>query len=198
MANAGFQARFKMYVDRPGVMSRVNRWALGILSRTGAYGRGVMKNQIRPPKRGKKSRSVSVSGQSYIVSLRGLVVDAKTGRPVRKAEAQAARIAFYQSHRGEGVGKPPRQGPTNKLRRNIDFGVDPTTSSVVIGAWPFPVQPALVGAKTVPDLLNKGGGEIVGGVLVKYAPRPFVETVLEVTHRKMGQFIEQRPVQSVV
>jgi len=197
MANAGLQARFKMYVDRPGVMSRVNRWSLGILSRTGAYGRGVMKNQIRLPKIGKKSRSISVGGKTYIVPLRGVVLDAATSKPVRKAEANAARIAFYAKHRGEGVGQPPRRGPTDKLRKNIDFGVDPQTSSVVIGAWPFPKQPALVGAVTVPELLNKGGGEIVGGVLVKYEPRPFVETVFEITHRKMGQFIEQRPVQSV-
>src|SRR3972149_8496129 len=99
MANAGLQARFKMYVDRPGVMSRVNRWSLGILSRTGAYGRGVMKNQIRPPKIGKKSRSISVGGKTYIVSLRGLVVDAVTRKPVRKTEAVAARTAFYAKHR---------------------------------------------------------------------------------------------------
>lgn len=201
-------ARFRMYVDRPGVMRRLDRWQQGLLGRTGAYGRGVMTKQIRPISVSKKARTVDVPhslgmrgvrGGTVLVPVRGKVVAAGTNRPVDRNTAFLARQLLYRRQAQESkarAGKPPRSR-TGKLRRNIDFGVDPRTDSVVIGAWPFPQQPVLVGAVSVPELLNKGGGEVINGTLAKYDPFPFVETVLNVTSRKMAEFIRQRPVHSV-
>lgn len=134
-----------------------------------------------------------MSGRTYLVPIRGKVLDAATMRPARKAQAEAARKEFFAQKKGQGVGRPPRRGPTDKLRRFMDFGIDPRTDSVVIGAWPFPKQPNLVGAVSVPELLDKGGQEEINGQLVKYGERPFVKPTLPPVERKMRQLIERRP-----
>lgn len=190
---ASFNTRFRFFVDRPGVMQRVGRWKHATLSRVGAYGRGAMRNQIKPPLKNKRLRTVTINGRQYFVPARGMVIDVQTGRPANRQQADQARLAAFANLRGQGVGRPPRRGPTDKLRRFMDFGID-NNETVVIGAWPFPKQPSLVGVVSVPELLNKGGGEFIGSQLVQYGPRPFVEPTLPPVARKMRQLVEQRPI----
>ena len=63
----------------------------------------------------------------------------------------------------------------------------------MVGVEAFPSQPSLVGAISVPELLNKGGRQKVLDPWVKYGPRPFVEPAMDVTLRKMEQEIECVP-----
>lgn len=192
--SAKFHVTFDMFVDRPGVFARVEAWKLRTLSRTGAYGMGVMRKQFRPPLTGKRSNSVTWNGTRYHVPRGGLILDPKTGRPVTTQDAQQIREAFWRSIKGRGAGKPPRRGPTDLLRRFTFFGMDPGSESVVVGPYPFKKQPPLVGAVSVPELLDKGGAELIGKQLVKYDPHPFVERTLPPVTRFMDKLIEQRPV----
>ena len=95
--------------------------------------------------------------------------------------------------RSEGEGAPPRRGPSDKLRKFIFFGLDPNSESVVIGPSPFPNQPAMPGRVSVPELLNKGGTEIIFGTPVHYGPRPYIEPSLPATQRQMEKLIERTP-----
>lgn len=186
--------RFEWFIDRPNVLRHVDNKVRRVLARTGGFGKTVIRRSIRPPKKSKKARSVVVDGRTFIAPAggnRGKVIDAATGRPATTVQAREARNALRQRLRKEGVGKPPRRGPTDLLRRFILFGVDPDTERVVIGALPFRKQPRLSGVKTVPELLEKGGGEYIGNELVKYQPRQFVQPALDTTLAKMGDLIEQ-------
>lgn len=192
--SATVTARFDLFVDRPGVLRDVDRWTAQILIRSGAYGRGVMRNKFRPPLVGKQSNSVVYQGRRYHVPRSGLVREYHTGQPVATALAMEVRRAFWATKKGRGAGQPPRRGPTDLLRKFTDFGYDRRRQMTVVGPWPFPSQPKLVGAVSVPELLDKGGGEVIGGDLVKYEPRPFVESTLAPTVRFMTQLIERSPV----
>lgn len=194
MSKQFFRVKFDMFVDRPGVIAKIDRWKLRILSRTGAYGMGTMRKMIRPQLASKKARSVTVGGRAYFVPIIGKVLDAQTRRVVTSEQALEARKALQAQNRGRGAGSPPRRGPTDLLRKFIFFGVDPQTESTVVAPLVFSSQPSLAGAASVPELLNYGGSEIVGGDLVKYAPHPFVEPALDPTFRKMAQLIEANPV----
>lgn len=193
------QWRMSMYVDRPGVMKRLGAWQHMILSRSGAYGQGVfMKKLGRPPLVGRQvDRKVIVNGRLLLVQKSGLVVDEATRRPVKSADAIQARQEwlrrFIAYKTGKGEGRPPRLGPTGKLQRYNDFGID-HNDTVVMGTVPFKKQPELVKAVTVPDLLNAGGGERIAGQLVKYGPRPFVEVSLPPVVRFTKQLIKSNPV----
>jgi hypothetical protein len=46
----------------------------------------------------------------------------------------------------------------------------------------------------VPELLNKGGIEIIFGLPVKYRPRPYVETILRPAIKKLRENIRKKPV----
>jgi hypothetical protein len=109
--------------------------------------------------------------------------------------AMAARKLLAAQHRAEGEGQPPKRGPKDTLRKNIIFVVD--GESVVIGARPFADQPRLIGAATVPHLLDQGGVEIIdalgGSVAAVYGARPFTEPTLEVAERKFRELIESKP-----
>jgi hypothetical protein len=187
------KAKLKLKVDVAGVMNAVRKKSRRVLYSTGAFGRQVMKRSIRAPKSGRKSRTVVVEGQALIVPVFGKVLDAKSRQPVRKELADAARRAMAARLRSEGAGKPPRRGPSDLLRQGLHFSVDEASETVTIGAMMFANQARLVGAASVPDLLNKGGGEIIAGQLVKYEPRPFVEPALETTYRKMADLVEKVP-----
>lgn len=187
------KGRFSLFVDRPTVKSRVSRKVLRIITRVGAFGRTVMKRKYRRPLSATKLRSVTVNGNQYHVQLQGLVLDAKTGRPARGREAMAARIALAQQTKGQGAGLPPRRGQTDKLYKFTDFGIDPQTETAVIGAFPFAQQPAMQGAVSVPELLDKGGGEFIGGLLVKYDDYPFTAPSMPPTYDKLAQLIESVP-----
>lgn len=210
-ASVKINMRFTLFVDRPYVMSRIEEWKLKILGRVGAYGRGVVKRQFRPQKKGKKfntvtfwptSRELHENGRwtptknmvCHVPADGGPVIDVETGQPVNRFAARRARLELAGKRARDGVGKPPRRGPTDKLRKFTDFGVDPTNESVVAGSWPFPTQPDLVGAVSVPQLLDQGGYERIGSQLVKYEPRPFVERSLPPTQKFMEKIIEQRPI----
>lgn len=232
-AEVTLNARFSMFVDRPEIKRKLTRWQRVILSRTGAYGRQVMRNQIKSFPQSKSANTVVdpfVQGVYQNISLdreqemirrkktagkgwtmyhvpkkgKGLVTDARTGRPVTTAEASYARtlLAVKQrkmTRRDASLGRPPRN-ITGKLKRNIFYGIEFSArkgSVLVIGAWPFTSQPPMVQRVSVPQVLNQGGHEIIHGRPVYYAPRPFVETVYDVTFDAMQQFIMQTPVHSV-
>ena len=187
------RARFRLYVDRPHVMARVERKKLAVLARVGAFGRRVMKNKYRKPLTGKRLRQVAVNGKQYLVPIQGRVIDLTTGQPCREQEANAARIELAKVLRHSSAGKPPRRGPTDNLYRFTDFGIDPATESAVIGAIPFDQQPRMEGRVSVPELLDKGGGEYIGNLLVQYDAYPFTAPSLGPTAAKMAQLVESIP-----
>lgn len=208
------QLNFKMmtFVDRPGVMRRVDAWKLARLGRVGAYARGAMKKQIRPALkgRGKLNRTVHFKPLPYdmpdswkgpppahmsvIVPIKGPALDAKTGRPVGRKMADRARFLLRANKKGQGEGRPPRRGPTDKLRRFIFFQIDVPNESVVIGPEKFSTQPVMLNRVSVPELLNKGGVEVVFGTRVHYGPRPYVETILPLAVNKILSDIKAHPV----
>lgn len=196
MAARSVNLKFEMFLDRPGVMARVDAWKLRILARTGGYGRTAMRRLFKPPLRARKQRNIFYGGHEYGVPLKGLVRHVATGRPVTADFAKKLRILYSRRNRfsGKGVGQPPRRGPTDLLRKLTIFEMDRQHESVVIGPMPFDEQPPLVGAVSVPELLDKGGYEQIGKELVKYEPRPFVERTLPPTLRFLEKTIEKQPV----
>jgi hypothetical protein len=143
---------FTMFIDRPGVMARVDKKRRRVLGKTGAYARTSMQRSIRPA--GKKRKSSE-------------------------------------------PGKPPRSRQGG-LRENIYFGLDEVTESVVIAPLRFQSQPKLIGAASVPELLEGGGGEMSerkdGTVSIsEYAPRPFVAPQQQPAEQKLAQEIESTP-----
>lgn len=189
---------FKMFVDRPGIMAAVEKKRLKVLSRTGAYARTAMQRMIQPPKTGKKATRIVVRGVECIVPANGgYVLSAKTGKPVSKGLAIAAKTAWLKRRREQEPGRPPRRGPTDLLRQQIFFGVDTDTQSVVIGPRKFARQPKMVGTSSVPELLEVGGSELQKlfgkQVYVPYAPHPFVGPTLPIAERKFRELIETIP-----
>ena len=185
--------KFSMFIDRKHVAKRISAKQRRVLGKAGGFGRVVMKREIRPPKSGKKSRTVVVNGLAVIVPARGKVVDAKTQRPVSKKIADLARLAMAKRYKSESAGKPPRRGPSDLLRQHIYFGVEPDGESVVIGPMAFRKQPHLVGAKTVPELLNKGGSQNIMGQYVKYDPHPFTSRPAELAAKKLAELVKSEP-----
>lgn len=194
----GFHVDFSMFVDRKGVMERVDRKVLRILGGTGAYTMGSMRKSIRSQPTSKKSRSIQVGDTLCFVPPKGgKVLDAATGRPVSTPLAARAVIAFRARAQSEGEGRPPRRGVTDLLRKHIFFGVDAETETVVIGPEMFAKQPTMSGANSVPELLEKGGQERVtlGGLtyMANYAPRPFVAPQKTIAQNKMSELVETIP-----
>lgn len=193
----GFHVDFSMFVDRKGVMERVDRKTLRVLSGTGAYARSSMRNSIRSHPTSKKSRTIQVGDVACFVPPHGKVLDAKTGRPVTTRLAALAVVAFRARTRAEGVGKPPRRGATDLLRKRIFFGVEADTETVVIGPEMFAKQPSMIGATSVPQLLDQGGREQIrmGGMtfMANYEPRPFVAPQMPIAQKKMAELIESIP-----
>jgi hypothetical protein len=136
---------------------------------------------------------VNLDGREYLVPVRGKVVDVATGKPARKEQAKLARIELAKRLGKEGAGKPPRRGPTDLLRSQIYFGIDAETASVIIGPTKFPRQPRLVGASSVPELLEEGGAEYIGDELVRYQPHPFVAPSLDPVEAFFRKTIESEP-----
>ena len=95
-------------------------------------------------------------------------------------------------------GGPPRSRQGD-LRKHIYFGLDPVTESVVIAPLKFQSQPKLIGAESVPDLLEGGGQELLMDprrkttVKVEYGPRPFVAPQLQPAEQKMADELEKTP-----
>jgi hypothetical protein len=190
---------FKMFIDRPGVMRRISAKQQRVLAKTGRYAQVAMQRQIRPPRRAKKLRTVDVNGVPCLVPVHGMVVDSRTGKPVRKEIARQARIALAAKLRDVEAGKPPRRGPTDLLRKFIFFGLDEASESVVIGPMKFAKQPAGISASSVPELLEFGGTmtvqDVLGGqsAIAHYAPHPFVGPTLPIAERKFRELIESEP-----
>lgn len=184
---------FKMFIDKPHVMGRISAKQRRVLAKAGGYARTAMKRQIRPPKRGKKARTVVVDGRPYFVPVAGMVIDVGTGRKATTEQAKLAREAIAGRLKGEGAGKPPRRGPSDLLRKHIYFGLEEHGETVVIGPMKFGSQPRLVGASSVPELLEKGGGEYIGNKLVKYDPHPFAKPTLPLATKKFHELIEKEP-----
>lgn len=195
----------QFFFDKPGVLSKLSKWQHYILSRTGAYGRKTMRNLFKPPLKNKKARTVEVELPAVVgnyphqrirafVSASGEVTDLKTGKRVSLTQAVYLRQLVWSRLRGQGEGKPPRIGPTGKLKKYTFSSLDPQRESVVIGPDPFPQQPTMFGRVSVPELLDKGGDEIVLGQLVRYGPRPYVERCLDPTLKFMQTIIQRHPI----
>lgn len=183
---------FDMFIDRPKVLKAVSRKQRAVLSKAGAYTRTAMRRSIKPAPKRKKPRTYLVRGVPCIVPFKGKVTDSRTGRPVPKVVADEARLVAAKQKNSAGAGKPPRSR-AGELRQHIYFGLDPKTESVVIGPLKFGKQPDLVNAASVPDLLNKGGGQRIAGKLVRYSPHPFAEPLLPLAERKLVELVKNEP-----
>jgi hypothetical protein len=188
-----FGVKFSMFIDKPGVFAAIDRKRARVLAKTGAFGRVVMKRQIRPPKAGRKLRTVVVGGRQFFVPTAGRVIDVATGKPCSKAQAREARITLARQLK-EPAGSPPRRGPTDKLRKNIFFGVDPETASTVVGPLIFNKQPAGIMPPTVPELLEFGGTATSKlGLPATYPPHPFAGPSFDPTLQQFERLIESEP-----
>jgi hypothetical protein len=186
------RTKLNLKLEVAGLMKAISNKRKRVLQKTGAYGRAVMQSKLRPKATAKKARTVNVGGVECFVPARGKVVDRKTGRPVSKELAMSARKALAAQLRVGGEGQAPRRGPKDTLRKNIIFVVD--DDSVVIGARPFAQQPTLIGAASVPHLLDQGGIEVLpGSVRAEYEPRPFVGPTMDPTEKKFRELIESEP-----
>lgn len=182
---------FKMFLDRAKVMKAIDRKRRRVLSKVGGFTRTAMQRSIKPAPKRKKPRTYLVRGVPCIVPFRGKVTDSRTGRPVPRAIADEARVVASRQ-RTTGAGKPPRSR-SGELRQHIYFGVDDKTESVVIGPMKFGKQPDLVNAASVPDLLNKGGGQRIAGSLVRYSAHPFVGPLLPLAEKKLSALVKSEP-----
>ncbi len=194
----GYHVSFSMFVDRKGVMDRVDAKNLKVLARTGAYVMRAMRNSIKTaPKKEKRLTVVSVHGINCKVPVFGKVIDAATGRPVSYQTSIAARKKIGAINKSMGAGQPPRRGPTDLLRKRIFYGVETDTETVVIGPEKFTKQPELIGASSVPELLDKGGKEVFrfarDRFVADYEPRPFVAPLVPLAERTLERFIEETP-----
>lgn len=73
---------FSMFVDRPGVMKRVERKRLRVLARTGGFARQAMKRQMRPAgKKGKSSRP-GEPPRTIVGTIRDLILFGVDGEEV--------------------------------------------------------------------------------------------------------------------
>lgn len=184
---------FSMFIDKPHVARRLSKYKKAVLGGTGAFAKTAMKRQIRPKAKGKRARTVTVDGVACLVPIHGMVVDAKTQRPVAKQLAAKARLAMRAKTKAEDAGKPPRRGPTDLLRKHIYFGVEPDSETVVVGPMMFSSQPKLSGVVSVPQLLEEGGREHTIAGLVKYSPRPFVAPTMPTAQKKFAELTESTP-----
>lgn len=214
MAKAVFN--IKWYFNTPEMIARLGKWRNDTLARVGAYGHGVFRKKLgRPQLVNRKARTVHVHAvltnkrpphrvwvfdDFVYVPQHGLAVNARTRQPVHKIVARRAAKMVAKQVKGTGEGKPPRMGPTKKLRDRNEFSLDSETESVVIGTVPFPPKDPIAAA-SVPELLDKGlKGWInsalapAGGVFVKYSKFPYVDSVLPIAQKKLEQLIERRPV----
>lgn len=190
-------AKFNFQSEFRKLSRAIDKKRSRVLMQTGAYGRKVMRNQLSRRSTAKKKNTVStvsVDGVQCLVR-QGLVVDANTSRPVRRETAHQARIMIAQQRRAEGEGQPPKS-KSGTLKKNIIFIVD--RDGVVIGARPFAKQPRMMGAVSVPQLLEEGGRELVpnfmgGRVFAKYGKRPFVRPSFDPTLKKFRELIESEP-----
>ena len=208
-SSARINFRLKKYADRPEVKRKVKKWQLARLSRAGAYARGAMKKQIRHRPKGKRARTVTFMPDpmelppkwkgglrpiTVYLPADGPAVYARSGRKAYWKFAIRARLEIAKRNKGKGEGKPPRRGPTDDLRQHIYFQIDTKKPSVVIGPEKLPRKYPLVNRKTVPELLNKGGIEMLLGERVKYGPRPYVETILKPAIKALKGQIKKYPV----
>lgn len=199
MASSDLKAVMKFFVDRDVVRRRIERKKLRVLTILGAYTRGTIRRKIRPQKKstkasriaGRDGRLLSVGSLQVFVPHRGKVLDAKTFQPVSKQIADQARRQLISVRTKEGAGKPPRRGPTDNLREFTYFSIDIPAESVVIGPEPFIHQPRLVGRVSVPELLERGGGEYIGRQLVQYDPHPYLEPSQQAAEKRFRELIER-------
>ncbi len=180
-----FTSSIRRELLKEAITSKAER----VLYKTGAYGLQVIRRSIRPARK-KKDQTVVVGKRRLLVPAKGLVVDAKTKKPVPKKLAAMARRTLSANSKEDGTGKPPRRGPTDNLRKAEKFVVDLDTYEVTAGPIIFGKQPKLVDAADVPELLEGGGSEQIGDELVQYSRHPFVEPALEKAKQRIAQLVE--------
>lgn len=210
-----FTARAKLYLNTPDVIARIGKWRNDILARVGAYGQGVFRNKLsRPQLKQTKERTVRIRmiltrpsskriwqyDDVVFVPRLGPIVSRTTGKIVPRVVAlQALRHVAVQV-RHQGAGKPPRMGPSKKLKQYNEFALDPATETVVIGTVPFPTTGPYKTAH-VGQILNEGlAGWVAnrllpgGGVVADYGYYSYVDSCLPPTINKLTQLVERRPV----
>lgn len=199
----GFHVDFSMFVDRKGVMERIEGKRLKVLGRTGAFGMQTMRRSIRPAPKKRQRAQITLQddqGRTVFIDPQGRV-RAANGRFLPKAYAAKIKAKAQQQKikpQRFGVGQPPRRGPSDLLRKRIFFGVEAETETVVIGPEMFSSQPTMYGAVSVPQLLDQGGIEMMRSKLGKvyqahFEPRPFVAPALPPTQKRMAELIESTP-----
>lgn len=198
MATSPFKAVIRAIIEHNKVLERIDRKRFRVLSQIGAYTRGGIRNIIRPQKKstkasriaGRTGRLITFRGERYFVPHGGKVLDGNTFRPVPTEVAKQVRQELQSLRKKEGAGKPPRRGPNDYLRKFTKFAVD-FPDTVVAGPQPFASQPKMVGRVSVPELLDKGGHEYIGGQLVKYDPHPYLAPVEKNARKRFAQLIER-------
>jgi hypothetical protein len=198
-SGGGFvDVRFEAFLDRKGVLERIGAKRAKVLNRVGGFARTAMKRSIRAPLKSKKARTVVVGGKACYVPIgRGKVLDAATGQPVTTRMAQLAHLAMRDQLKSDGAGLPPRRGALDLLRKHIYYSYDEPTESVVIAPLVFTKQPPLIGASSVPELLEFGGKELFHAKghawTGTYSPHPFVRPILPLAEAKLAEEIERTP-----
>lgn len=205
----------KFYFNSPYVIKRIGAKRTKVLSRTGAYGRGVFRNKLgRPQRKQTQERTILVDQVFFLpnphtgvpeprrwtgmvfVPRKGAIRVVKDGRVAPTEVARYALTQVAKRIKGMGGGKPPRAGPSRNLRRHNEFYLDSRTDSVVIGTVPFPKTP-MVHAASLGHQLDQGALGLVehpllpgGSVTTVFTRHPYVQSVLPPTLNKMGQLIE--------
>jgi hypothetical protein len=183
--NPDFTSKFNNALLKNAIISKAER----VLYKTGAYALQVIRRSIRAPKKA-KNQTIALGNRKFIVPPHGLVLDAKTKKPVPSHLAATVRHALRAQQSADSAGSPPRRGPKDTLRKAEKFTVDPKTFEVTAGPIVFGSQPQLVGASDVPEILEGGGSEKIKDQLVKYAPHPFIRPAVEIAKQRMAALVE--------
>lgn len=180
---------FIAHLNKELLKTAITSKAERVLFKTGAYALTTIRRSIRPARK-QRDRTIDLGGRRFIVPPHGLVLDAKTKKPVPKRLADVVRAALRSSLSKEASGQPPRRGPKDTLRKAMKFTVDPKTFEVTAGPIVFGAQPQLVGASDIPELVEGGGTEKIKDQLVQYSAHPFIQPAIEIAKQRMAALVE--------
>ena len=155
---------FSMFVDREGVIRRVERKKLRVLSRTGAYGRTVVKSKLK--KRPIKSRWTKAGKKTRQAKLHSSPGEA----PFRQTGLLHDRVFFGVDNDTDSVVVGPQYVKTKG-------------AGDLLGKASVPQLLEEGGA----ERLQMPGGKFV---TAQYEPRPFIEPSRPAVEDKFAEFIE--------
>ncbi len=165
-----------MFFDRKAVTSRLSRAKRKVFNRTGGLTRKIARNSMKP---------VSKRILKQISNLRqeaAILVHRRQSPSVQARRRQIIlEIRALQKQAASKPGKPPKT-IVGTIKKQLLYGYDPATESVVIGPILFaPTSGA-------PETLEFGGSVQIGPRHVSIAKRPYMGPAREKVQPQVAGF----------